>query len=64
MEVYRAPTFVFQVSGEYAIIRAAGANGWLDEDRAILESHLAFKRAGAAGAITCFAPQASRVLGA
>ncbi|MFN7881440.1 MAG: porphobilinogen synthase, partial [bacterium] len=63
-ELYRVPTFVFQVSGEYAIIMAAGANGWLDEDRAILESLSAFKRAGAAGVITYFAPQAARVLGA
>ncbi|MCA6259025.1 MAG: porphobilinogen synthase, partial [Phenylobacterium sp.] len=64
VEAYRAPTFAFQVSGEYAMIKAAGANGWLDEDRAILESLSAFKRAGAAGVITYFAPQAARVLGA
>jgi porphobilinogen synthase len=64
VEAYRVPTFAFQVSGEYAMIKAAGANGWLDEDRAILESLSAFKRAGAAGVITYFAPQAARVLGA
>ena len=64
VETYRAPTFAFQVSGEYAMIKAAAANGWLDEDRAVLESLTAFKRAGAAGVITYFAPQAARVLGA
>jgi porphobilinogen synthase len=46
------------------MIKAAAANGWLDEDRAVLESLTAFKRAGAAGVITYFAPQAARVLGA
>ena len=64
VETYRAPTFAFQVSGEYAMIKAAAANGWLDEDRAVLESLAAFKRAGATGVITYFAPQAARVLGA
>jgi porphobilinogen synthase len=56
------PTFAFQVSGEYAMIVAAARNGWLDEDRAILESLGAFKRAGCAGMITYFAPQAARLL--
>ncbi|MCA6246109.1 MAG: hypothetical protein IM671_05215 [Phenylobacterium sp.] len=64
VEAYRVPAFAFQVSGEYAMIKAAGAHGWLDEDRAILESLSAFKRAGAAGVITYFAPQAARMLGA
>lgn len=64
VEAYRLPTFTFQVSGEYAMIKAAGANGWIDEDRAILESLGAFKRAGAAGTITYFAPHAARLLGA
>ncbi|WP_300578793.1 porphobilinogen synthase [Phenylobacterium sp.] len=64
VEAYRLPTFAFQVSGEYAMIKAAGANGWIDEDRAILESLGAFKRAGAAGTITYFAPHAARLLGA
>ncbi len=63
-ETFRVPTFAFQVSGEYAMIKAATGNGWLDEDRAILESLGAFKRAGAAGIITYFAPVAARLLGA
>jgi porphobilinogen synthase len=63
VEAYALPTFAFQVSGEYAMIKAAGANGWIDEDRAILESLGAFKRAGAAGTITYFAPHAARLLG-
>jgi porphobilinogen synthase len=58
------PTFAFQVSGEYAMIMAAGRNGWLDEDRAVMESLAAFKRAGAAGVLTYFAPRAARMLGA
>jgi porphobilinogen synthase len=63
-ETFSLPTFAFQVSGEYAMIRAAGEAGWIDEDRAILESLTAFKRAGAAGVITYFAPRAARLLGA
>jgi porphobilinogen synthase len=63
VEVFAVPTFAFQVSGEYAMIRAAGAAGWIDEERAILESLMAFKRAGAAGVISYFAPRAARVLG-
>ena len=63
-ETFALPTFAFQVSGEYAMIKAATANGWLDEERAVLESLGAFKRAGAAGIITYFAPQAARLLGA
>jgi porphobilinogen synthase len=64
VDAFAMPTFAFQVSGEYAMIRAAGLNGWLDEDRAILESLGAFKRAGCAGVITYFAPKAARMLGA
>ena len=64
VETFHMPTFAFQVSGEYAMIKAAGANGWIDEERAILESLGAFKRAGAAGVITYFAPTAARLLGA
>ncbi|WP_292069869.1 porphobilinogen synthase [Brevundimonas sp. UBA7534] len=63
-ETFRVPTFAYQVSGEYAMMRASIANGWLDEDRAILETLHAFKRAGAAGVLTYFAPQAARLLGA
>jgi len=62
-ETFGVPTFAFQVSGEYAMIRAAAQNGWLDEERAILESLGAFKRAGAAGVITYFAPRAARLMG-
>jgi porphobilinogen synthase len=56
------PTFAFQVSGEYAMIMAAAKNGWIDGDRAILESLLAIRRAGADGVITYFAPRAARLL--
>ena len=64
VEAFAMPTFAFQVSGEYAMITAAARNGWLDEERAILESLGAFKRAGCAGVITYFAPRAARWLGA
>ena len=63
VDEFRMPTYAFQVSGEYAMIKAAGANGWIDEERAILESLAAFKRAGAAGIITYFAPWAAEKLG-
>jgi porphobilinogen synthase len=56
----RAPTFAYQVSGEYAMIMAASNAGYLDADRAIAESLLAFKRAGAAGILTYFAPRVAR----
>jgi porphobilinogen synthase len=62
VEAFSMPTFAFQVSGEYAMIMAAGQNGWLDEDRAVLESLTAFRRAGAAGVLTYFAPRAARLL--
>jgi porphobilinogen synthase len=58
-----APTLVFQISGEYAQIKAAVAAGWLDEDRAILETLSAFKRAGACGVVTYFAERAAELLG-
>ncbi len=64
VETFAMPTFAFQVSGEYAMIMAAAQNGWIDEERAILESLGAFKRAGCAGVITYFAPRAARMLGA
>ncbi|MBV9997381.1 MAG: porphobilinogen synthase [Caulobacteraceae bacterium] len=64
VEAFAMPTFAFQVSGEYAMIMAAAKNGWLDEERSILESLGAFKRAGCAGIITYFAPVAARLLGA
>jgi porphobilinogen synthase len=62
VEAFQMPTF--QVSGEYAMLMAAAQNGWLEEERAILESLSAFKRAGCAGVITYFAPRAARLLGA
>ena len=63
-EAFGMPTFAYQVSGEYAMIMAAGGNGWIDEERAILESLGAFKRAGCAGVITYFAERAAALLGA
>jgi porphobilinogen synthase len=64
VEAFQVPTFAYQVSGEYAMLMAAAQNGWLDEERAILETLGAFKRAGCAGVITYFAPRAARMLGA
>jgi len=62
-DAFALPTYAFQVSGEYAMLKAAAQNGWLDEDRAILETLTAFKRAGADGVITYFAPKAAELLG-
>jgi len=59
---FRFPTYVYQVSGEYAMLKAAAQNGWLDHDKAMLESLLAFKRAGADGVLTYFALDAARLL--
>ena len=59
---YKAPTFVYQVSGEYSMLKAAAANGWLDERKAVMESMLAFKRAGADGILTYFGLQVARWL--
>jgi porphobilinogen synthase len=56
------PTFAYQVSGEYAMLMAAANNGWLDGERAMLESLIAFKRAGADGVLSYFAPRAARIL--
>jgi porphobilinogen synthase len=64
VEAFSMPTFAFQVSGEYAMIMAAAQNGWIEQDRAILESLTAFKRAGCAGIISYFAPRAAELLGA
>jgi porphobilinogen synthase len=63
VEAFSMPTFAFQVSGEYAMLMAAAQNGWIDEERAILESLGAFKRAGCAGVITYFAPRVAEMLG-
>ncbi|MGL6073987.1 MAG: porphobilinogen synthase [Fimbriiglobus sp.] len=59
---FGVPTFAYQVSGEYAMICAAAANGWLDRQKVVLESLLAFKRAGADGILTYFAPEVARSL--
>ena len=59
---FRVPTFAYQVSGEYAMLKAAAANGWLDHDAVMMESLLAFKRAGADGVLTYFALDAARWL--
>lgn len=61
-ETYKAPTFVYQVSGEYAMLKAAAQNGWLNERACVLESLLAFKRAGADAILTYFALDAARWL--
>ncbi len=61
-DTFRAPTFVYQVSGEYAMLKAAADNGWLDEKRIVMESLLAFKRAGADGVLTYFALSVARWL--
>jgi len=61
-ERFGVPTFAYQVSGEYAMIVAAARNGWLDHDRAMMESLMAFKRAGANGVLTYFAPAAAALL--
>ena len=59
---FKVPTFAYQVSGEYAMLKAAAHNGWLDHDAVMLESLLAFKRAGADGVLTYFALDAARAL--
>ena len=59
---FKVPTFAYQVSGEYAMLKAAAQNGWLDHDAVMMESLLAFKRAGADGVLTYFAIQAARKL--
>ncbi|HVL73454.1 MAG TPA: porphobilinogen synthase [Beijerinckiaceae bacterium] len=61
-DAFSVPTFAYQVSGEYAMIEAAARNGWLDGERAMLESLMAFKRAGADGVLTYFAPRAAERL--
>ena len=61
-ETHQVPTFVYQVSGEYAMLKAAAMNGWLDERACVLESLLAFKRAGADGVLTYFALDAAEAL--
>ena len=61
-EAFELPTFAYQVSGEYSMIMAAVQNGWLDGEKAMMESLIAFKRAGACGVLSYFAPRAAEVL--
>jgi porphobilinogen synthase len=61
-ETFGMPTFAYQVSGEYAMIMAASQNGWLDGERAMMESLVAFKRAGCDGVLTYFAPRVAEKL--
>jgi porphobilinogen synthase len=61
-DAFGMPTFAYQVSGEYAMIMAAAQNGWLDGERAMMESLIAFKRAGAAGVLSYFAPRVAEML--
>ena len=61
-DAFHVPTFAYQVSGEYSMLMAAIERGWLDREGAILESLIAFKRAGASGILTYFAPDAARLL--
>ncbi|GFE66905.1 porphobilinogen synthase [Litoreibacter roseus] len=61
-ETFGAPTYAYQVSGEYAMALAAGAQGWIDEDAVMMESVMAFKRAGCDGILTYFAPRVARAL--
>ena len=62
-DTFQVPTFAYKVSGEYAMLVAAAQNGWLERDKTVLESLLAFKRAGADGILTYFAVEAARLLG-
>jgi porphobilinogen synthase len=59
---FGVPTYAYQVSGEYAMLQAAAQNGWLDGEKVMMESLLAFKRAGCDGILTYFAPAAARLL--
>lgn len=62
-EAFGAPTYAYQVSGEYAMIQAAAQNGWIDGEKAMVESLLAFRRAGCDGVLTYFAPEVAQMLG-
>ena len=61
-DMFGVPTFAYQVWGEYAMLAGAAERGWLDHDRVMLESLMAFKRAGCDGVLTYFAPAAARLL--
>ena len=61
-DTFGVPTFAYQVSGEYAMIAGAAQNGWIDGDKAMIESLMCFKRAGCDGVLTYFAPQVAKAL--
>ena len=61
-DTFQVPTFAYQVSGEYAMIEAAARNGWIDGDRAMMESLVAFKRAGCDGVLTYYALKVAKRL--
>jgi len=61
-ETFHVPTFAYQVSGEYSMIMASVERGWIDHDRAMIESLMGFKRAGCSGILTYFAVQAAQLL--
>jgi porphobilinogen synthase len=61
-EEFSFPTYAYQVSGEYAMLKAAAQNGWLDHDAVMMESLIAFKRAGANGVLSYFALEAARLI--
>ncbi len=61
-EAFGLPTFAYQVSGEYSQIKAAAMNGWIDGERIMMETLLAFKRAGCDGILTYFAPEVAKIL--
>ena len=61
-DTFGAPTYAYQVSGEYAMIRGAALNGWIDGEKAMLESLMAFRRAGCDGVLTYFAPEAAKAI--
>ncbi|OWU75505.1 porphobilinogen synthase [Phaeobacter sp. 22II1-1F12B] len=61
-DMFGVPTFAYQVSGEYAMIKAAAQNGWIDGEKIMMESLIGFKRAGCDGVLTYFAPEAARIL--
>ena len=61
-DTFGAPTYAYQVSGEYAMIKAAAANGWIDGEKVMMESLMAFRRAGCDGVLTYFAPDVARIL--
>jgi porphobilinogen synthase len=63
-DAFGVPTFAYQVSGEYSMIMGAAERGWIDGNRAIVESLTAFKRAGADGVLTYFAPRAAKLISA